>query len=149
MGNPTRLSAWRRLLSRFYHLRGTAHRYWGSRLSDAAEYEQAAADFGRALALDPNLVQALYDRGLLYWRELGAPHQAIRDLTRVIEAEPGRADAWFHRALARQMLNDTAGAIVDFEHYLGEGTDQMWLEISRRQLEVLQTAPHDSEGVGG
>jgi tetratricopeptide (TPR) repeat protein len=149
MGNPTRLSAWRRFLSRFYHLRGTAHRDWGSRLSDAAEYERAVADFDRALASDPNLVQALYDRGLLYWRELAEPRRADQDLTRVIELEPGRADAWFHRALARQMSNDTAGAILDFEHYLREGTDQMWLEISRRQLAVLRTAPHGGEGVGG
>jgi len=129
----------RRLLARFYHLRGMAHRHWGHRGVGTAEYLRAVRDFDRALELDPTLVQALYDRGVLYWRELSDAVRAVRDLTRVIHLEPGWMEAWFNRAFARQLQGDTLGAIADFERYLEEGTDPMWREISRRQVAILRT----------
>lgn len=136
-----------RLLARLYYLRGLLHRHAGHRRADWAAYRRAADDFDRAIRLDPDFVQALYDRGLLRWREFSDGKGAEADLTRVIELEPGRVEAWFNRALARQVIGDVEGALADFETYLEKGTDPMWREISRRQAENLR-AMHgvDMEG---
>ena len=131
---------WQRIFSRVYHARGVMHRYWGNRLVNRGQYAQAVADFSRAVALDPDFVQALYDRAILYWREFSQAERADRDFTQVITLDPERSDAWFNRALARQNLSDVAGATADFQHYLRIGKDPMWLEISRRQLALLREA---------
>jgi tetratricopeptide (TPR) repeat protein len=107
-------------------------------------YRQALAEYTRALAFDPDFAQALYDRGRLYWREFGDAQRAVRDLTQVMALDPEWVDAWFNRALARQMIHDVAGAITDFEHYLSEGTDPMRREISQRQL-MLHRASEEGE----
>ena len=127
-----------RLLARFYYALGAAHRHWGHRWASPREYRRAVVDFTRAIWLDPGFVQALYDRGLLLWRELADGEGAERDLTRVLELDPERVEAWFNRALARQVMGDIAGALADFERYLEVGEDPMWREISRRQVDILR-----------
>lgn len=107
-------------------------------------YAFAVSDFTRALELDASHTQALYDRGLLYWRELSDSRQAERDLTRVLREEPERTEAWFTRGMVRVTLDNTTGAIADFERYLEEGEDAMWREISERQVALLRTP-----GAGG
>ena len=128
----------RQLLARFYHLRGMTWRYWGHLYNDPIAYRQAEHDFTRAIEILPAFAQALYDRGLLRWRELGDGAGAEADLTRVLELDPKRAEAWFNRALAREVSGDLAGAAADFRRYLAEGDDPQWREISRRQIAVLE-----------
>ena len=127
----------RRLLARFYHLRGMTWRHWGHRYNDPVAYRRAERDFTRAIEILPTFVQALYDRGLLRWRELADGEGAEADLTRVLELDPKRAEAWFNRALAREVTGDLTGAVADFRRYLSEGDDPQWREISRRQIAVL------------
>lgn len=128
----------RQLLARFYHLRGMTWRHWGHQYNDPAAYRRAEWDFTRAIEILPTFVQALYDRGLLRWRELGDGKGAEADLTRVLELDPKRAEAWFNRALAREVIGDLTGAIADFRQYLSKGNDPQWREISRRQIAVLE-----------
>ena len=45
-------------------------------------------DFGRAITLDPENVESLRQRAILY-RELGEPDQAVRDYDQIIRLEPG------------------------------------------------------------
>ncbi len=116
-----------------------AHRHLGHLQGDREEYRWAVADFTRALCYDPDFVQALYDRALLLWRELNDGAGAELDLTRVLELEPERAEAWFNRAFARRSVGDTPGAIADFERYLERGDDPEWREISQRQIRILRT----------
>lgn len=130
---------WRWLQARFYHWRGDLHRYLGNLHGDREEYRLAVGDFTRAIELSPDFAQAYYDRGLLYWRELGDPQRAVRDLTRVIELKPARAEAWFNRALAFQTLGDAVSASADYEHYLAVGRDPEWRAISQRRLQDLRS----------
>lgn len=132
-----------RLLARFYHLRGMVYRHWGHLYGNEAFYHRAEQDFSRAVALEPPFTQALYDRGNLRWRELGDGTGAEADLTRVLELEPERAEAWFNRAMTRQVVGNLSGALADFQHYLADGRDPLWREISQRQIAVLQ---RDQEG---
>jgi tetratricopeptide (TPR) repeat protein len=137
MENRSPLTILRRLLSRFFHLRGKAHAYWGNRLMDMQEYMRAVDDLSRALRLDPTFTEALYLRGVIFWRELGDAQRADRDLTGVLAQEPDHLDALFNRALARQLGNNAAGAAADFRRYLEEGHDPMWRQVSQRQLLIL------------
>lgn len=129
-----------RLLAGFYHLRGMTWRPWGHRHPNPAAYRRAEQDFCRAIEIQPPFVQALYDRGLLRWRELADGAGAEADLPRVLELDPQRTEAWFNRAMAREVLGDLPGARADFRRYLSEGKDPQWLKISRRQIAVLETA---------
>jgi tetratricopeptide (TPR) repeat protein len=138
MAEQTDMNLWQRLAAYFYHRRGLVHRHLGHLHGDLGEYRTAVRDFTLALQLSPGFVQALYDRGLLLWRELADGARAELDLTRVIELAPQRAEAWFNRALARQLLGDVGGALVDFEQYLAQGKDPEWLEICQRQIEILR-----------
>ncbi|MGQ9523166.1 MAG: tetratricopeptide repeat protein, partial [Anaerolineae bacterium] len=113
--------------------------------NDPVAYRRAERDFTRALEILPTFVQALYDRGLLRWRELADGKGAEEDLTRVLELDPKRTEAWFNRALAREVTGDLAGAVADFRRYLSEGADPQWREISRRQIAVIETGSTQEE----
>ena len=128
----------RQVLIYFYYWRGMTHRHLGHLYGGRREYRRAVADFTRALRIDPHLVSGLYDRAIVLWRELGDGAGAERDLSRVIELDSERSEAWFSRAFARQAQGDTSGAISDLEHYLTIGTDKMWREISRQQIDELR-----------
>lgn len=136
---PSSRTTWpRRLLARFYHLRGAMHRYWGNVNTDRVEHELAVDDFSRAIELDPNYAAAYFNRGVLYWRELRNLYRSIRDMTRVLELAPHWAEALFNRAIAYQMRGDHERAVADFEHYLAEGHDLFWRESAERQLGLLR-----------
>jgi tetratricopeptide (TPR) repeat protein len=135
----------RQLMARFYHLRGMTWRHWGHLYNDPAAYCQAERDFSRAIEILPTFAQALYDRGLLRWRELGDGAGAEADLTRVLELDPRRVEAWFNRALAREVSGNLTGAAADFRRYLDEGDDPQWREISQRQIAVLEGASVQEE----
>jgi lipoprotein NlpI len=59
----------------------------------------------------------------------------------VLELDPTWADALFNRALAHKMQMQYKEAIDDFQRYLREGTDEFWLEATRRQLDELADLP--------
>ena len=129
----------RKLVARFYHLRGATHRHFGNTSgSDLAEHQLAVNDFSRAIELDPEYAEAYFSRGVLYWRELRNAYRAIRDMTRVLELAPQRAEALFNRAMAYQIRGDHEQAIADLEQYLVEGSNSYWRESAERQLGLLR-----------
>ncbi|MBN1955691.1 MAG: hypothetical protein JW900_11655 [Anaerolineae bacterium] len=139
---------WRRLTARFYHLRGMAHRHVGNRQGDVQEHCRAVQDFAQALRLNPQLIQARYDRGVLLWRELADGLQAQSDLDQVIALDPTRSETWFQRAFARQIAGDIDGAIADFQRYVANGEDATWQEISRQQIDNLRALQDDERKSG-
>ena len=128
----------RRVLARFYHLRGATHRHWGNMGADRAEHELAVGDFTRAIELDSGYAEAYFSRGVLYWRELRNAYRAIRDMTRVLELAPTWAEALFNRAMAYQIRGDHEQAIADLEQYLAEGHNPYWRDSAERQLLLLR-----------
>jgi tetratricopeptide (TPR) repeat protein len=142
-------AAWDRASARFYRLRGDAHRHWGNNHADLQEYWAAIEDYTRATVLDPSYAQPYYNRGVLYWREIGNHYRAIQDLTRVIELDPGRAEAYFNRGLAYKLHRQPERAIADMEEYLGRGKEPFWLESARRQLAELRDEPGWAQSEAG
>ena len=109
----------------------------GNAYSNRQEHRAAVANYTRALVLDPAYAYCYFSRGVLRWRELGEHEAAISDFSTVLELEPDWADALFNRALAYKMSMRNEKAIADFEQYLEKGTDEFWLEATRRQLDEL------------
>ncbi len=129
---------WRRGLAWVFYLRGTTFRFWGNWLHDLRNYQRAVDEFSRALRLNPGMVDTLYSRGVLYWRELRNAYRAIQDLTLVMELSPGWAEAWFNRAQAHQLRGDYDLAIADLEQYLTISKDESWRINAQTQLTLLR-----------
>lgn len=136
---------WKWILSRLYVRLADAHRHMGNLYANAAEHRAAVNNYTRAVVLDPTYSQALFSRGLIYWRELRNYDRAVQDLSRVLELDPGWAEAYFNRAIAYRMRGEPDSAIADLERYLAEGSDPFWLESAARQLDELRA---DAEGSG-
>lgn len=140
---------WNWLLSRFYLSLGDGHRYFGNRYGNREEHWAAVQNYTRAVGRDPTYVRAYFSRGLLYWRELGKPGQAIEDLTRVLELDPDRAEAYFNRAMAHRLALNIDQVVADLERYLDEGEDEFWLDSARRQLADLRPEAAADPNEGG
>ena len=118
----------------------------GNAYGNRQEHRAAVGNYTRAIVLDPTYTYVYFSRGVLRWRELGEYEEAIEDLSRVLELDPGWAEAIFNRALAYKMNMQYEDAIADFERYLEEGRDQFWLESSQRQLDELGEMMAASDG---
>ena len=96
--------------------------YWrGDTRVRLEQYDQALADFTRAIELMPRDRASRVGRGVtLLWR--GEQQRAIDDLTQVIEADgpPDRISAWAHRArgVANSALGRGPEAVADYRSYL-------------------------------
>jgi tetratricopeptide (TPR) repeat protein len=133
--------AWNWSLSRLYRRVADAHRHFGNLYANQEEHWAAVEHYSRAIVLDPSYTEALYSRGILYWREIGNHYRAIQDLSRVLELDPGRAEAYFNRGLAHKLRKEPQKAIEDFELYLAQGTDDFWLDAAHKQLLELRDDP--------
>jgi Tfp pilus assembly protein PilF len=86
----------------------------GQTLARSGKTEEALAEFGKAIALDPHNAQALYSRGLLYQGE--KQHQlAIDDFTAANGLTPQRADPLLGRAVSYLALDKTREAAADLD----------------------------------
>ena len=132
---PKRAPMWKRWWARWCFLRATFHRHWGNLGSGRAAYERAVDFFTRAVESDRLFVNAYYQRGVLYWREIQNYHHAIRDFTRVLELDPQRTLAHYMRALAYQSRGDYDDAIADYERFLSVDGGSVWGESARIQLD--------------
>jgi tetratricopeptide (TPR) repeat protein len=141
--------AWNWLLSRLNRRLADAHRHFGNLYGNRRDHWRAVRSYGRAVAHDPAYTQAFYSRGVLYWREVGNPHAAVQDLTRVLELEPSWAEAYFNRALAYRMLGELDLAAADLCSYLACGTDDYWLASAQRQLDELEQEMGEQGGPEG
>ncbi len=114
------------------------------------DHEGAIADAAEAIELAPsdplprtNRAASLIDISRTRKRKearLADLDAAIADLTKVIELTPGAAEAWLNRAAARNLRGDSAGAIADYEHFLGMAPDDPRTKDARADLERLRRA---------
>ena len=86
---------------------GTAH-------ASRHEFERALADLSKAIELDPNGSDYLYDRAQVY-QQTGQPSLALTDIERVIELKPEFIDAHVSRAQILLGQKNNAGALADLD----------------------------------
>ncbi|TIO74787.1 MAG: tetratricopeptide repeat protein [Mesorhizobium sp.] len=84
----------------------------GDTFSDAGKYDQAIAEYEKAIALDPNSPLAYFGRGKA-WAAKRAYDLAIADYDRVIQLVPDLVPARIRRGMAKTMLGDAEGALAD------------------------------------
>ena len=98
-----------------YNRRGRAYYEWG-------RYDNAVADYDKAIAIDPDNVSAYIDRGnahLANHRSFEGGEEnydrALADYEEAISLSPENAVAYYNRGLAFQGKDDYARAIADYD----------------------------------
>ena len=79
---------------------------------DKGKYDDAIADFDKAIALDPNDAAAYGNRGNAYYSK-GEVDRAIADYTKVIALNPNDAKAYYNRGNAYDDKGEVDRAIAD------------------------------------
>jgi tetratricopeptide (TPR) repeat protein/V8-like Glu-specific endopeptidase len=78
-------------------------------------HQAALSDYNRAITLNPNLVEAYRNRGILKSMQLQDHSGAVADFSKAIAIDPQFADAYIGRALVKQQhLQDYTGAMQDY-----------------------------------
>ncbi len=85
----------------------------GSALYELRDFAGARQAYDAALASDPQLVDALYERALISFAE-GNPDAAITDLTTALSYSPKAANAYYARGLAEATRGNQSQAIADY-----------------------------------
>jgi tetratricopeptide (TPR) repeat protein len=107
---------------------------------DKADYDQAIADFSRAIALNPDSALAHHGRGLAYQNK-DDYDQAIADYNRATEIDPTDALAYRHRGFAYLDKADYDQAVADFSRAIEiDPTDVLYAD---RGLAYLNKADLD------
>ncbi|MBV1695266.1 MAG: tetratricopeptide repeat protein [Hyphomicrobiales bacterium] len=91
---------------RMWYSRGAAHEF-------KRDNDRAAADYSKAIEIDPRYVAAYVQRGIVR-TEKSDFDLAIADLTKAIEIEPTSFDAYLARGVAHFRKDDHKKAIADY-----------------------------------
>ncbi|MGB3639619.1 MAG: tetratricopeptide repeat protein, partial [Rivularia sp. (in: cyanobacteria)] len=78
------------------------------------DYAAAVEEFTKALQVNPEFVDAYYQRGLAYY-DLGHIPQAVFDYDQVLKRDSYNVDVYYCRALARLALKNLPGALKDVD----------------------------------
>ena len=135
----------RQLIARYYYSWGLSHRYVANRFGLEWEYDRAARYFSKAIRWDPGYARAYLDRGILNWRELDNPRQAVHDLTLAHTLNENLTEARFNRGVAHQELGTYDRAIADFKAYLEVGEHPHWRGYAEAMIKELQPWVADDE----
>jgi tetratricopeptide (TPR) repeat protein len=134
-----RLLQWPRIaIAYVYYMLAASHRHFGNQYGLRQEYDSAVRAFSRAIAWDVGFARAYMERGILLWRELNRPRQAIEDLTIAYELDPDLIEARFNRGIAYQQLHEYAAALSDFRVYLSRGDHPHWREYAEKMVQELE-----------
>ena len=87
----------------------------GNELVGQGRYDEAIAQFDKAIELDPEYADAYYYRGLAYYYKRDFD-KAIADSSKVIELDPEDIRAYCNRGLAYYYKPDFDRAITDFSN---------------------------------
>jgi len=110
----------------FYYNRGVDK-------SDVGDYKGALFDYNKAIEMNPEFVDAYYNRGTLKGRYLKDYYGAISDFNRAIELDPSRLDireVYNNRGMTKLVgFSDRKGACKDFKKAvsLGHTKRAKWL----------------------
>jgi tetratricopeptide (TPR) repeat protein len=97
---------------------GHAYCCRGHAYSNLDHYEEAVADYCRALELDPQNADTWYSRGRAYLKG-GRPDKALPDLSKAVELNPTHAPAWANRGVAYNKLGQPDKAVADYSRAIG------------------------------
>ena len=126
---------------------------------DLGQYETAVQNYGKAVALNPNLAEAYYNRGIAY-QNLMQHELAIQDYDKFIELNPNSAEAYYNRGFAYTFLRQIKKAVKNYskaikidpdyaDAYNNRGFSYFELKRYRRALKdcdkAIQLMPNRAE----
>jgi Flp pilus assembly protein TadD len=120
----------------YHYLRGVA-------LRSLLDNQGARAAFDQALEVDPEQMDALYERGLLNFAEGYLP-EAIWDFDQALRLSPRAANVYYARGLALQSLGRHDQAIDDFGQALVLQPDTPSFLLARASSLILMGKPTDA-----
>ena len=100
-------------------------------------YDLALTDFDRVLLVDPDLVAAYNNRGIVYYTQ-GVYDKALADFNRAIELDPAQADAYFNRGTLYHAQKDNTRALADFNQAIELHPDAVQTYLSRSNIYFQQ-----------
>jgi len=77
------------------------------------KFETAAATLSRAIALNPNLAEAWYQRGLIHARQNHSA-EALHDLKTALRINPQWADAWYAQGMMLRSAGQKGAALKSY-----------------------------------
>jgi lipoprotein NlpI len=101
------------------------------------DLDGAAADYTRALALDPRHASALLNRGAVRQRK-GDFRAALADYEAALALDPQNAAALYDRAGARRAAGDLDGARADYARVLARDAADVRARINRAVVALAQ-----------
>lgn len=111
----------------------TAYLNRGGALARTGEVALALSDFGVAIGLKADLVEAWYDRGTLFTR-MRRFEAAIADFTEAIRLKPDFALAYCNRGLANVQLGRYDDALADYSVAIGDDPSLTYCYFNRGNL---------------
>jgi tetratricopeptide (TPR) repeat protein len=78
------------------------------------KYEEAMADYTKAIDLEPNHVNAYMQRGTLGYRILKQYKGSLMDFDKAVQLAPERADTYLHRGIIKCHLLQFEDGLKDF-----------------------------------
>lgn len=109
-------------------------------LAAQGRYREALEDLDRALALDPDRVEALVLRAaaLRHLDEVVAARAAVE---RALLLAPDHPEALLERGILRQLAGDSAGARGDWRRVLAAAPDSVAADLAAQNLALSEMGP--------
>ncbi len=107
----------------------------GVEYGQQGRFDEAIAEYTKAIVLDPNLAEAYGNRGNA-WRALGEVQRAIADYAEAIRLNPQDAGAYASRALAYTSLGKDRSAEQDIDKAVELGFDADLLRAAVEELKA-------------
>lgn len=103
---------------------GGLHRYFGNKSNLRREHEAAVRYFTRAYNIDPSFRRVRLERGILLWRELARPEEALADFDALLAEDANYGPALLNRAMVAQNQGRYSVALADLEAFLALPEDE-------------------------
>ena len=120
-----------------------AYNMRGSVYGQARRFQEALADFDKAIALDPNYAQAYANRAQIQ-RQVGKADLALADYDKALSIDPGYAPAYLGRGIVHRQKGRSLDAFNDFNKAISIRPDNSQAYYNRGMLYQSQRDQRDA-----
>jgi len=129
------------VIPRLYLPNATYHLNQGNTFYNEGKYEQAVAEYSKAIELDPGLASAYHNRGLAYYK-MEQYDLALADFNKTIELDPKMSTAWVGKGISLERLGKYKEALEAYNKALEVNpNDQSAKDNKDRLLAYIASLP--------